>query len=115
EAAVWSSVYVAAAIAFGVVLLLTAGTGPGLQFFTGYVVEKSLSIDNLFVFAVILGQFAVPARHQARVLMLGVLGALALRAVFIVLGAAAVQRYTITFLSFGAFLIWTGLHLLPSH
>jgi tellurite resistance protein TerC len=115
EAATWSIVYVAAAVAFGVGLLLTAGTGPGIQFFTGYVVEKSLSIDNLFVFAVILGQFAVPARHQARVLMIGVLGALVLRAVFIVLGAAAVQRYTITFLFFGAFLIYTGVKLIRSH
>jgi tellurite resistance protein TerC len=115
EAAVWSTVYVAAALVFGVGVLLVAGTGPGLQFFTGYVVEKSLSVDNLFIFAVILSQFAVPARHQARVLMIGVLGALALRAVFIILGAAAVQRYTITFLFFGAFLIFTGVKLIRSH
>jgi tellurite resistance protein TerC len=115
EAAVWSIVYVAAALLFGVGVLVVAGPGPGLQFFTGYVVEKSLSVDNLFIFAVILGQFAVPARHQARVLMIGVLGALALRAIFIVLGAAAVQRYTITFLFFGAFLIFTGVKLIRSH
>jgi tellurite resistance protein TerC len=115
EAATWSVVYVAAALLFGLGVLLTAGTDAGLQFFSGYLVEKSLSVDNLFVFAVILGQFAVPARHQARVLMIGVLGALVLRAVFIVLGAAAVQRYTVTFLFFGAFLIYTGLHLLRSH
>jgi tellurite resistance protein TerC len=67
------------------------------------------------VFAVILAQFAVPARHQARILMIGVLGALALRAVFIVLGAAAVQRYTITFVFFGAFLIFTAVKLIRSH
>jgi tellurite resistance protein TerC len=115
EAAAWSIVYVAAALLFGVGVLVVGGPEPGLQFFTGYVVEKSLSVDNLFIFAVILGQFAVPARHQARVLMIGVLGALALRAIFIVLGAAAVQRYTITFLFFGAFLIFTGVKLIRSH
>jgi len=115
EAATWSIVYVAAAVAFGVGVLMTAGAQPSIQFFTGYVVEKSLSIDNLFVFAVILGQFAVPARHQARILMIGVLGALVLRAAFIVLGAAAVQRYTITFLFFGAFLIYTAVKLIRSH
>jgi tellurite resistance protein TerC len=115
EAAVWSAVYVAAALLFGAGVLLTAGAQAGVQFFSGYLVEKSLSIDNLFVFAVVLAQFAVPARRQARVLMIGVLGALVLRGVFIAVGAAAVQRYAITFLFFGAFLVFTGVRLFRSH
>jgi TerC family integral membrane protein len=115
EAAVWSAVYVAAALLFGAGVLLTSGTQAGVQFFSGYLVEKSLSIDNLFVFAVVLAQFGVPARHQARVLMIGVLGALVLRGAFIAVGAAAVQRYAITFLFFGAFLVFTGVRLFRSH
>jgi tellurite resistance protein TerC len=115
EALVWSLVYVAAAVAFGLGVLLFAGPGPGVEFFTGYVMEKTLSVDNLFVFAVVLGQFAVPARHQQRVLLIGVLGALVLRAVFIAVGAAAVQRYAITFLFFGVFLVYTGVKLIRSH
>jgi tellurite resistance protein TerC len=115
EAAVWSAVYVAAALLFGAGVLLLGGTEPGIQFFSGYLVEKSLSIDNLFVFAVVLAQFGVGARHQARVLMIGVVGALVLRGVFIAVGAAAVQRYAVMFLLFGAFLIFTGVRLFRSH
>jgi tellurite resistance protein TerC len=115
EATTWSVIYVAAAVAFGVGVLVVAGSGPATEFFTGYLVEKSLSVDNLFVFAVLLAQFAVPARHQARVLLIGVIGALVLRAVFIAVGAAAVHRYAITFLFFGAFLIYTGVKLIRSH
>jgi tellurite resistance protein TerC len=115
EASVWSAVYVAAAVLFGLGVLAVAGAGPGAEFFTGYLVEKTLSIDNLFVFAVILGQFAVPPRHQQRVLLIGVLGALVLRAAFIALGAQAVQRYTITFLFFGVFLVYAGVKLIRSH
>ncbi len=115
EAAVWSAVYVAAALLFGAGVLLTSGGPAGVQFFSGYLVEKSLSIDNLFVFAVVLAQFGVAARHQARVLMIGVLGALVLRGVFIAVGAAAIQTYAITFLFFGAFLIFTGVRLFRSH
>jgi tellurite resistance protein TerC len=115
EAAVWSAVYVAAALLFGAGVLLTAGTQAGIEFFSGYLVEKSLSIDNLFVFAVVLAQFGVSARHQARVLMIGVIGALVLRGLFIAVGAAAVQRYAVMFLLFGAFLIFTGVRLFRSH
>jgi len=115
EAATWSAVYVAAALLFGAGVLFTAGTEAGVQFFSGYLVEKSLSIDNLFVFAVVLAQFGVAGRHQARVLMIGVLGALVLRGLFIAVGAAAVQRFAITFLFFGAFLIFTGVRLFRSH
>jgi tellurite resistance protein TerC len=115
EAATWSAIYVAAALLFGAGVLMTTGTQAGVQFFSGYLVEKSLSIDNLFVFAVVLAQFGVSGRHQARVLMIGVLGALVLRGAFIAVGAAAVQRFAVTFLLFGAFLIFTGVRLFRSH
>ncbi len=115
EATGWSVVYIAAAVAFGVLLLVTAGGDVGSQYFAGWLIEKSLSVDNLFVFAVILSQFAVPARHQQKVLLLGVLGALVLRVVFIALGAAAIERFAITFVFFGAFLIYTAVKLATSH
>ena len=111
----WSLVYIGAAVVFGVMLAVFAGGGAATSFFTGYLVEKSLSVDNLFVFAVILAQFAVPARHQQRVLLIGVLGALMLRAVFIAAGAAAVQRFSVTFVVFGAFLLYTAVHLVRAH
>lgn len=115
EALTWSLIYIGAAVIFGAFLAVLAGSGPATGFFTGYLVEKSLSVDNLFVFAVILGRFAVPARHQQRVLLIGVLGALVLRAVFIGAGAAAVQRFTVTFVIFGAFLLYTAVQLVRAH
>ena len=96
EASTWSLIYVGAAVLFGAALAVFAGGQLATAYFAGYPVEKSLSVDNLFVFAVILTQFAVPARHQQRVLLLGVLGALVLRAAFIAAGAAVVQRFTVT-------------------
>ncbi len=115
EALAWSAAYVAAAVLFGLGLMAFAGTGPGTEFFTGYLMEKTLSVDNLFVFAVLLGQFAVPARYQQKVLLIGVLGALVLRAAFIAVGAAAVHRYAIMFLFFGLFLVYSGVKLFRSH
>jgi tellurite resistance protein TerC len=111
EALTWSVVYVAAAVLFGLGVLILGGPQMGTEYFAGYLVEKSLSVDNLFVFAVILGRFAVPARHQQRVLLIGVIGALVLRAVFIAVGAAAVDRFALTFVVFGAFLIYTAVKL----
>jgi len=115
EAAKWSLVYVAAAIVFGVVVALTAGTTHATEFFAGYLVEKSLSVDNLFVFAIILGQFAVPSRHRQRILLIGVIGALVLRAAFIAVGAALIEQLAFTFVIFGAFLIYTAVQLLRTH
>jgi tellurite resistance protein TerC len=112
EALRWSLVYLGAAVGFGVALAALAGSGPATAFFTGYLLEKSLSVDNLFVFAVILTQFAVPAQHRQRALLIGVLGALVLRGVFIAAGAAAVQRFTFTFVVFGGFLLYAAAHLL---
>ena len=84
--------YIGVAVAFGVVFGTIAGWDYGAQYFAGWVVEKSLSIDNLFVFAIILTTFAVPAEHQHRVLTLGIIAALILRVIFIVIGAALLRR-----------------------
>ena len=111
EAAGWSLFYVAVAVLFGVVLALIAGWSAGTQYFAGYVVERSLSIDNLFVFVIIMSTFAVPAAQQPRLLMLGIVGALALRTVFIALGAAMLDAFSFTYLLFGLVLAATAVQL----
>jgi tellurite resistance protein TerC len=115
EALRWSLIYISAAIVFGVVLGVTAGAHHATEFFAGYLVEESLSIDNLFVFAVILTRFAVPTRHRQRILLIGIVGALVLRAAFIAAGAAMVERLTFTFVVFGVFLIYTAVQLIRTH
>jgi len=111
EAAGWSILYITLAILFGIGVFYFSGTQSGTEFFAAYLVEKSLSVDNLFVFAIILTQFAVPAELQQRVLLFGIALALAMRAVFIALGAAALAAFSFTFVIFGALLIWTGIQL----
>jgi tellurite resistance protein TerC len=111
EAAGWSLFYVAVAVLFGVVFGLIAGLSAGAQYFAGYVVERSLSIDNLFVFVIIMSTFAVPAEQQARLLMIGIVGALALRTVFIALGAALLDAFSFTYLLFGIVLTVTAVQL----
>jgi tellurite resistance protein TerC len=111
EAALWSVFYVAVAVLFGVVFSLVAGWDLGTQYFAGYLVEKSLSVDNLFVFLVIMSTFAVPAEQQARALTLGIVAALALRAVFIAVGAALLDAFSVMFLVFGLALIATAVQL----
>ena len=112
EAASWSIFYIALAIIFGIWIWNQFGNQSGTEFFAAYLVEKSLSIDNLFVFAIILTQFAVPSIYQQRVLLIGVVLALVLRAIFIAVGAAALAAFAFTFVIFGAILIWTGIGLL---
>ena len=111
EAAGWSLFYIAVALLFGVAFSLIAGWNLGAQYFAGYVVERSLSIDNLFVFVIIMSTFAVPAAHQPRLLMIGIVGALALRAVFIALGAALLDAFSFTYLLFGLALAATAVQL----
>jgi tellurite resistance protein TerC len=111
EAVRWSLFYVTVAVLFGVVLGLTAGWTFGTQYFAGYIVEKSLSVDNLFVFVIIIGAFAVPAEQQAKALSIGIAVALGLRAVFIVLGAALLQTFAVMFLVFGVVLVVTAVQL----
>ena len=111
EAAIWSIFYIGVAVAFGVWVWQTAGSQFGTEYFAAYLVEKSLSVDNLFVFIIILAQFAVPSIYHQRVLMFGVILALVLRAIFIAVGAAALAAFSFTFVIFGAILIWTGVGL----
>jgi tellurite resistance protein TerC len=115
EAVAWSAVYIGAALLFALGVLVFAGSAPAMEFLTGFVVEKTLSVDNLFVFALVLGSFAVPDRHRSKVLLIGILGALAMRVVFIVAGAAALQRFSVLFLGFGALLVYTAVRLLRPH
>jgi len=115
EATQWSVIYIAVAVAFGVGMLVLAGSQAGTEYFAGYLVEKSLSVDNLFIFAVILSQFAVPKRHQQKVLLWGVIGALVLRAIFIAIGAAVISAFAFVFVIFGLFLLYTAWKLLRSH
>jgi tellurite resistance protein TerC len=111
EATAWSVLYIAVALAFGVVLGLIAGWDFGTQYFAGYLVEKSLSVDNLFVFVVIMTTFAVPQKHRQKALTFGIVLALIMRAIFIAVGAALLQLFSFMFLVFGLLLIWTGLQL----
>jgi tellurite resistance protein TerC len=111
EAAGWSIFYIGIAIGFGIWVWQQYGSQMGTEFFAAYLVEKSLSVDNLFVFVIILAQFAVPSAFHQRVLLIGVILALVLRAIFIAVGAAALQAFAFTFVIFGAILIWTGVGL----
>ena len=111
EAVGWSVFYVAVALAFGVVFGALAGWRFGTEYFAGYIVEKSLSVDNLFVFVILMTTFAVPAEHQQRVLTFGILGALVLRAIFIALGAALLSLFSFVFLFFGVLLLVTAVQL----
>ncbi|MDH6578248.1 TerC family protein [Kitasatospora sp. MAP5-34] len=111
EAGVWTAVWVALAVLFGGFLWWHSGSQSAGEFFAGYITEKSLSVDNLFVFILIMGKFAVPRIYQQRVLMVGVIIALVLRAVFIAGGAALVTQFSWVFFLFGAFLVWTAWKL----
>jgi tellurite resistance protein TerC len=111
EAAVWSAFYIGVALAFGIVFGVLAGWSAGGQYFAGYAVEKSLSIDNLFVFVIIIGAFAVPLEQQRLALTIGIALALVLRAVFIALGAALLEAFSFMFLAFGALLFFTAVQM----
>lgn len=111
EAVSWSLFYVALPLAFGAYVWLDHGGQRGLEFYSGYLVEKSLSVDNLFVFMLILAAFAVPKELQQRVLLFGIIGALVLRGVFIALGAAALAALDAVFLLFGLILLATAIKM----
>jgi tellurite resistance protein TerC len=111
EAVAWSVFYVAAALIFGVVFGALSGWHLGAQYFAGYLVEKSLSVDNLFVFVIIFASFAVPTEHQQRLLTLGIVAALVLRGIFIALGAGLLSLFSVTFLIFGLLLLVTAVQL----
>ena len=112
EAVGWSAFYVSVPLAFGVWVWQSHGGDRGLEYYTGYLVEKSLSVDNLFVFLLLLTAFAVPRELQQRVLLIGVAGALVLRGVFIALGAQLIASFSWAFLLFGAVLLVTAVKVL---
>jgi TerC family integral membrane protein len=112
EALVWTAVWITLALGFNVGVYLWFGAERAFEFLTGYVIEKALSIDNIFVFLLVFSAFAVPVTLQHRVLFWGILGALVMRAMFIVLGAALLQRFHWVIYIFGAFLVCTGIKLL---
>jgi tellurite resistance protein TerC len=115
EAGAWAGFYVGLAVLFAVGLFIVTGGQYAGEFIAGYLTEYSLSIDNLFVFVIILSSFAVPREYQQRVLLFGIALALVMRGVFIALGAAAISRFSFTFYLFGAFLIYTAIQLARSH
>lgn len=112
EALLSTAVWILLAMLFDVGIYFRFGSEHALDFLTGYLIEKALSVDNIFVFLVVFSTFAVPPKLQHRVLFWGVLGALVLRAVLVVLGTAALQRFHWVGYAFGAFLVWTGAKLL---
>ena len=112
EALLWSLAWIALAITFGLTISYFYGRQSGLEFFTGYVIEKALSVDNLFVFLVVFRVFAVKEEYQQRVLGYGILGALLMRGAMIAAGAALIERFNWIMYVFGAFIIYAGLHML---
>lgn len=112
EAMIWSGIWIGLACAFAVVLFFWHGRAESLQFVTGYVIELSLSADNLFLFLLIFRFFHVPAQHQHKVLFWGILGAIVIRALFILAGVGLIQRFHWITYAFGALLIYSGIKLL---
>jgi tellurite resistance protein TerC len=111
EATTWSAVWIALSLTFNAGIFWLRGSEAGLQFLTGYLIEKSLSVDNIFVIALIFSYFAVPRLYQHRVLFWGILGALVMRAIFILAGAALLHRFHWILYIFGAFLLFTGIRM----
>src|SRR3954468_12956332 len=111
EAAMWSGIWVSVALLFNAAIWAFAGRQPALEFLTGYLVEKSLAVDNIFVIALIFSYFAVPEKYQHRVLFWGILGALVMRGAFIGAGAYALERWHWVIYLFGGILLLTGIKL----
>ncbi len=111
EAGIWSAVWISLALVFNAGIYYTNGSEPALEFLAGYLIEKSLSVDNIFVFLLIFSYFSVPLAYQHRVLFWGILGALVMRGIFIALGATLLHYFHWIIYIFGAFLIFTGIKL----
>jgi tellurite resistance protein TerC len=111
ESALWVGFYVALALAFGAIVGAVGGAAPAGEFYAGWLTEYSLSVDNLFVFVIIMARFAVPKEQQQRVLMVGIIVALVLRGAFILAGAAVLEQFVWVFYLFGAFLVYTAIKL----
>ncbi|ASU59456.1 TerC family protein [Nocardiopsis dassonvillei] len=115
QAAWWAAFYIGIAIIFGFGVWYFGGGAAGAEYFAGFVTEKSLSIDNLFVFYLLMGSFAVPKKYQHEVLLVGIVIALVMRGIFIVLGAQVINAWSEVFYLFGAFLIYTGYKIVRDH
>lgn len=111
EALIWSAVWIALSLIFNLGILIFEGHAKALEYFTGYLIEKSLSMDNLFVFLMIFSYFNVPGKYQHKVLFWGILGALIMRAIFIFSGVALLEKFHWLIYIFGAFLIFTGVKM----
>lgn len=111
EAALWSSIWVACGLGVGAIIWAQYGSEFGLQYLSGYVIEKSLAVDNVFVWGLLFAAFAVPKKYQHRVLFLGVVGALAMRSVMIIGGSALIKEFAWILYIFGAFLVYTGFKM----
>ena len=111
EAGIWSAVWISLALVFNAIIYFNLGPQVGLQFLTGYLIEKSLSVDNIFVFVLIFSYFSVPAMYQHRVLFWGIFGALVMRAILIWVGAALIEQFHWIIYVFGAFLVFTGIRM----
>lgn len=112
EAAIWSAVYVGIALLFGLVILFWDGTQFAAEYYGGYITEKALSVDNLFVFLIIMASFKVPREDQQKVLLFGIIFAMIARTIFILIGAAAIERWSWVFYLFGLILIYTAGNLI---
>ena len=112
ESLIWTAVWIGLSIAFGLGVMHFSGRQRGLEFFTGYVIEKALSVDNLFLFLVIFRAFSVDEKIQHRLLEWGILGALVMRGAMIAAGASLIERFSWVLYVFGAFLVFAGLHML---
>jgi tellurite resistance protein TerC len=105
------SIYISLAVLFGIGVWVFAGHQYGTEFFAGWLTEYSLSVDNLFIFIIIMSRFSVPRQYQQQALLIGIVLALVFRGIFIALGAAAIEQFSWVFYLFGAFLVWTGFKL----
>lgn len=112
EAAAWTGIWIGLSLLFNLWIYLEFGARPGLEFLTGYLIEKALSVDNIFVFILIFAYFAVPPKYQHRVLFWGIFGALVMRGLFIGAGAALISRFEWVLYLFGAFLVFTGIRIM---
>jgi tellurite resistance protein TerC len=112
EAVIWSAVWIFLAMVFNVIVYFNFGGQKAFEFLTGYLIEKSLSVDNIFVFVLVFGYFQIPSKYQHKVLFWGIIGALVMRIIFIVAGVSLIQQFHWTVYIFGAFLVFTGIKMI---
>src|SRR5690606_6185733 len=111
ESLVWTSIWILLSVIFGIGLYFYMDPASSLDFFTGYLIENSLSVDNIFVFILVFSYFGVPSKYQHEILFWGIFGALVMRFIFIFLGVALIERFDWIIYIFGAFLVYTGIRM----